>query len=228
MSIYFINENPKIKRSAVKKLSLPPDGGSIDIPPISRLSKKQRARLLSAFTAAPAVFFSSEQTEGRLPELFASDSRDFFYRSLPRAIASSAVEFSSHRLILCDATEKQAAYFLSFFPHLYLFGENALSVAAELYFESGASVPIAAEPNAADIVIFFDVLCGAPFFYAFHFDASGDKVFNASSLFYTPKGRYAFISRKLNAPLGINAAARLFSHDPSASFDVSVRQKNLH
>lgn len=228
MSIYFINENPKIKKSAVKRLSLPPNGGSIDIPPISRLGKKHRARLLSTLKAVPAVFFASEQTENRIPELFTSDSRSFFYHSLPYAVISLRDEFSSRRLILCDADESLSSRFLSFFPHIYLSGENALSVAAELYFENGASVPVAAECTENDIVIFFDKVKDVPFLYAFHFDASGDGIFNADSLLYTPKGRYHFISDKINAPLGINAAARLYSHDPRASFGISLRQKNLH
>lgn len=224
MSIYFIKENKKMKKRDVNRIFLPLQGGEAEIPPLYRLNEKRRQRLIMQFSEKKDLFFSDEETEKSLPEIFDCDTRPFFTHILPSIITSSA-KSPFARYVLSDADFSEANFFLSHLSEIYLTGDDAHAVSRELYFEIGASVPVLSEPEKDDAVIFFGAVKKVPFHSAFAFCRS-DCVLSAFDYSYFPEGKYEYISSHLSAPLTAKAAARLWNFDNNAHIRARYNKKS--
>lgn len=224
MNIYFLRENPYIKGSAAKKIMPSSDSRYIDIPLLSKLKEKKRSALANRLLSFDALYFASDKTELLLPELFNTDSSEFFYLSLPPAIKRLRSSVQFERLVLFDSIGEYALYFLKYFPDLCLSGKDALLSARYVFLNSGASVPVLSGATIKDAAVFFSEAKNIRSRAAFHPDfKTAPGFFGTDSLLCRPTGKYSFIFRSLKAPLSASAAARLHAFDREAEFDFSFK-----
>lgn len=227
MSIYFLIESPDVKWRAVKK-SVPQKNGAFYIPPVSRLNKKRLEILKSRLIKENALYFSSSEAAETLFACPKESMRAFFYSSLASSLKklSHLLGFSS--VMLFDADEDAALYFLTLFPALYLSGENAEEISDGLLFANGAAVPVAENAVKNSAAVFFKN--PAPFpGPSFHpsFPPGERTKLGAGSFLYRPGGRYAFLSERIGRPLTCGEAARLSHSDKSAVFDISLQKSYI-
>lgn len=222
MNIYFLRENPQIKKHFFKEPEPEKRGFVTEIPQLSKLKKRQRELLLLKLEKERALYFAPNETEVLFPELFSFDFDDFFYSSLPALIKNSFP--TPERIVLFDANIKYAEFFSDSLTDICLSGENALCVSEKIFSATGAALPVVSGCTENDTAVFFKDAKALSYRNAYHPNFDGcDNEIGADTLMFYPEGKYAFITSYLGRPLTTKDAARLSFHDSLASFSVRTK-----